>query len=122
MIRVVPTDPDGTPPGHGDSPVAQTTRGASGETGSFVEPDGREHHMYGIRKRLLVGSALAGVAVLSAGVPALAATRGHATHHRTVPAHGTTRPAATTPSVEIGTAVQYERNSDGTISPVSPPR
>jgi len=70
-------------------------------------------------KRLLVGGALTGAVVLGIGAPALAAVHPQhtATHHqRTHVATVTT----TAPAVQIGTAVQYVRNADGTISMVTP--
>src|SRR5690349_14284623 len=48
-IRTVPTDPSAASPqrpdaGHGDSTVAQTVRGVSGETGLFADADGSSAH------------------------------------------------------------------------------
>lgn len=71
--------------------------------------------MFGIStRRLVVGAALAGAVVVAVGAPAVAAQ----SHHRQAPAH---HPVATTPAtVNIGTAVQYVRDADGTIHQVTP--
>lgn len=72
--------------------------------------------MFGIStRRLVVGAALVGAVVVAVGAPAVAAQ----SHHRTAPVHGTT--VTTAPlTVQIGTAVQYVRDADGTIHQVSP--
>lgn len=71
--------------------------------------------MFGIStRRLVVGAALAGAVVVGIGAPAVATQ----SHHRQAPA----RPAVTTTpaTVDIGTAVQYVRDADGTIHQVTP--
>lgn len=71
--------------------------------------------MFGIStRRLVIGAALAGAVVVAVGAPAVATQ----SHHRQPPAG---QPVTSTPlPVEIGTAVQYVRDADGTIHQVPP--
>jgi hypothetical protein len=67
-------------------------------------------------RRLLAGTALAGVAVLSVGAPALAMNHVAAAKHVSHPTHA----SSTAPVVEIGTATEWVRNADGSVTQVLP--
>ena len=71
--------------------------------------------MFGIStRRLVVGAVLAGAVVVAVGAPAIATQ----SQHRQAPAHHSVTMAPVT--VNIGTAVQYVRDPDGTVRQVTP--
>ena len=131
MIRTVPTDRPQRPRRghrHGDSTVAQTVRGVSGETGSSAQADGRIAHA-GPHDRAGAARPGADLGVDGGGarLPASAgATAPAAVHTGGTAATAVARPGPApgagatvrTRGVALGPAVKYVREPDGTVRQV----